>query len=331
MSLSGRYLEQLSQRYRKQMEEMQKAFNKTIIKLQNTSRIAEEQDQRQTESIQMLQGQLENVTQLVLNLSVRVSQLQSEVSDNQIFLLLSLGLCALLGLLLFAKRCRMSTVPPTTEPEPPVPKSYNQPERPFSPCDEASMKRSASYPLIHSESFQLAEDPENIHSEETQSLCPANRKRRRRRLKPVERVETLKPSLHAAPELCNGAIICNGLPVTTNPAPLSQRLLLPLFRDSPSEGSSEGSSHSDDPSFCGITTACPRICDGLPPPKTRAEKRALRRRRPKPSCAVVDFLQAPRGDKSESLPISTIHDLMNRKTEPSSGTFGRSVALSGPV
>lgn len=30
-------------RYRKQMEEMQKAFNKTIIKLQNTSRIAEEQ------------------------------------------------------------------------------------------------------------------------------------------------------------------------------------------------------------------------------------------------------------------------------------------------
>ena len=30
-------------RYRKQMEEMQRAFNKTIIKLQNTSRIAEEQ------------------------------------------------------------------------------------------------------------------------------------------------------------------------------------------------------------------------------------------------------------------------------------------------
>ena len=36
------------------------------------------QDQRQTESIQLLQGQLENVTQLVLNLSVTVSQLQIE-------------------------------------------------------------------------------------------------------------------------------------------------------------------------------------------------------------------------------------------------------------
>lgn len=90
------------------MEEMQKAFNKTVVKLQNTSRIAEEQvsrpsvrvrsenssgghvtggclsslppqDQRQTESIQLLQGQLENMTRLVLNLSVRVSQLQVEV------------------------------------------------------------------------------------------------------------------------------------------------------------------------------------------------------------------------------------------------------------
>lgn len=40
------------------------------------------QDQRQTESIQLLQGQLENMTRLVLNLSVRVSQLQVEVRTN---------------------------------------------------------------------------------------------------------------------------------------------------------------------------------------------------------------------------------------------------------
>ncbi|CAI9601165.1 unnamed protein product, partial [Staurois parvus] len=79
MSLSSRYLEELSQRYRKQMEEMQRAFNKTILKLQNTSRIAEEQDQRQTESIQLLQAQLLNVTLLVSNLSVTVSELRQEV------------------------------------------------------------------------------------------------------------------------------------------------------------------------------------------------------------------------------------------------------------
>ncbi|KAF1383452.1 hypothetical protein PFLUV_G00132040 [Perca fluviatilis] len=331
MSLSGRYLEQLSQRYRKQMEEMQKAFNKTIIKLQNTSRIAEEQDQRQTESIQQLQGQLEDVTQLVLNLSVRVSQLQNEVSERQNYLLLSLALCLCLGLLLCANHCRIPTIPPTTEPEPPTSKSYTYccPERQFSSCDETGLKRSASYPLIHS--LAATEGLEMLHSEETQSLCPANRKRRRRKMKPMEKVETLKPSFHAAPELCNGAVVCNGVPVTTNPSPLTKRLLQPMFRDSPSEGSSEGSSHSDDPSFCGITTGCTRICDGLPPPKTRAEKRALRRRRPKPSCAVVDLLQAPRRDRSEPLPISTIQGIMNRKTEKSSGTFGVNAALSGPV
>lgn len=335
MSLSGRYLEQLSQRYRKQMEEMQKAFNKTIIKLQNTSRIAEEQDQRQTESIQMLQGQLENVTQLVLNLSVRVSQLQSEVSDNQCFLILSLGLCVVLCLVLFAKRCCISTAPPTTEPEPPIPKIYTycSPERQFSSCDESGLKRSASYPLINSESFQLTntEDPENLLPEETQSLCPAIRKRRRRKLKSLEKVEAVKASLPGPSELCNGAALCNGLPITSDPPPLTNRFLQPMFRDSPSEGSSEGSSHSDDPSFCGITTSCPRICDGLPPPKTRAEKRALRRRRPKPSCPVVDFLQAPRRDNSDPSPIATIQDLMTRQKEQSSGTFGVNLTLSGPV
>ncbi|XP_034071266.1 SUN domain-containing ossification factor-like isoform X2 [Gymnodraco acuticeps] len=328
MSLSGRYLEQLSQRYRKQMDEMQKAFNQTIIKLQNTSRIAEEQDQRQTDSIQVLQGQLENVTQLVLNLSVRVSQLQSDVSDRQNYLLLSLLLCLCLGLLLYANHCRFSDDPPTSDPEPPPSKSYTFccPERPFSSCGETGLKRSASYPLIQS---LIAEGPDMLHAGETPSLCPANRKRRRRKMKPLEKVETLKPSFHAATELCNGAVVCNGVPVSTHPIPFTKRLLQPMFRDSPSEGSSEGSSHSDDPSFCGITTACNRICDGLPQPRTRAEKRALRRGRPKPSCAVVDLIQVPR--RVDEMPISTIHDLMKRHTEQRSGTYGVNVPLSGPV
>ncbi|KAM9322518.1 SUN domain-containing ossification factor [Pholidichthys leucotaenia] len=328
MSLSSRYLEQLSQRYRKQMEEMQKAFNKTIIKLQNTSRIAEEQDQRQTESIQLLQGQLKNVTQLVLNLSIRVGQLQSEVSDRQNYLLLSLGLCACLGLLLCANHCRLSPIPPTAEPEPPTTKNYTYccPERQLSCSEESGLKRRVSYPLINSIQLASTEGPEMLHAEETQNLCPANRKRRRRKMKTTEKVETLKPSLHSAPELCNGAIRCNGEPVTTNPPPLTNSFLQPTFRDSPSEGGSEGSSHSDDPSFCGITTACSRICDGLPPPKTRAEKRALRRRRPKPACAVVDVFHAPQRGRSDSLPISTIEDIMGKRTQQSCGTF---MPLSG--
>lgn len=198
-------------------------------------------------------------------------------------------------------------------------------------------------------------DPEIVHAGETQSLCPANRKvctrsvpsvgsevglislmsaphpptqKRRRKIKALDNVELLVPPFHTAAGLCNGSAVCNGAPVTTDPSALAKRFLQPTFRDSPSEGSSEGSSHSDDPSFCGITTACSRICDGLPPPKTRAERRALRRRRPKSSCTVVDYVQAPQRDKSQTMPVATISSyMMNRETEPRSGTF----VLSGPV
>lgn len=155
--------------------------------------------------------------------------------------------------------------------------------------------------------------------------------KRRRKVKPVEKVETLRASLHLSPKLFNGGILCNGAPQASDPAPLTSRLLPPLFRDSPSEGSSEGSSHSDDPSFCGIAATCGRLCEGARPPKSQTEKRASRRRRSKPGCAVIDFLQAPKKDKRELLQISTIEGIMSRTAERSSGPFGVNVALSGPV
>ncbi|XP_077360132.1 SUN domain-containing ossification factor-like isoform X2 [Festucalex cinctus] len=331
MSLSGRYLEQLSQRYRKQMEEMQKAFNKTIIKLQNTSRIAEEQDQRQTESIQLLQGQLENVTQMVLNLSDQVSQLKNEVSDRHNYLLLCLLLSLCFGLVLFANRCRISITPPNAEPEPPTVNSYSFrcPERNFTSGDDCSLKRSASYPLMHSFQLVPSKGPENLHPEETEANRKPPIQKRRRKMKPIEKVQTLT-SFHTAPRACNGAAVWS-VPVKTNPVTLTKRLLLPTFRDSPSEGSSEASSHSDDPSFCGVTTACSRICQGLSLSKTRAEKRPLRRRRPKPTCAIVDFLRVPHRDKSNTVSISAAQDIMNMKSKQTSGTFGRNIPLSGPV
>ncbi|XP_012969795.1 SUN domain-containing ossification factor isoform X4 [Mesocricetus auratus] len=156
MSLSGRYLEELSQRYRKQMEEMQKAFNKTIVKLQNTSRIAEEQDQRQTEAIHLLQAQLTNMTQLVSNLSTTVAELKREVSDRQSYLVMSLILCVILGLMLCMQRCRntsqfdgdyISKLPKSNQ--------YPSPKRCFSSYDDMNLKRRTSFPLIRSKSLQF--------------------------------------------------------------------------------------------------------------------------------------------------------------------------------
>uniref|UniRef100_S4R5K5 SUN domain-containing protein n=1 Tax=Petromyzon marinus TaxID=7757 RepID=S4R5K5_PETMA len=106
MSLSSRYLEELSQRYRKQMEEMQKAFNKTIIKLQNTSRLAEEQDKRQSETINQMQAQLGNLSDLINNLSQATETLQAKVSERDVSLLISEMVCVLLVFVLCWQRCR---------------------------------------------------------------------------------------------------------------------------------------------------------------------------------------------------------------------------------
>ncbi|XP_057583322.1 SUN domain-containing ossification factor isoform X2 [Hippopotamus amphibius kiboko] len=176
MSLSGRYLEELSQRYRKQMEEMQKAFNKTIVKLQNTSRIAEEQDQRQTEAIQLLQAQLTNMTQLVSNLSTTVAELKHEVSDRQSYLVISLILCVVLGLMLCMQRCRntsqfdgdyISKIPKSNQ--------YPSPKRCFSSYDDMSLKRRTSFPLIRSKSLQLTGkevDPNDLYIVEPLKFSP---------------------------------------------------------------------------------------------------------------------------------------------------------------
>ncbi|KAK7162373.1 hypothetical protein R3I93_006615 [Phoxinus phoxinus] len=238
MSLSGRYLEQLSQRYRKQVEEMQRAFNKTIIKLQNTSRTAEEQDQRQTDSIQVLQAQLENVTQLVLGLSVSVSRLQQEVSDRQSYILLCLILCVLLALLICANYHQMC--------ESPVLDTYRSccPERePLSDEEPVILRRRASDPP----SLPSLQTPEG-GSGETSSIkqCPVSRKKKHK-LKLSRSLET-----RAAPP------VAGVIPQSTiGPQALE-------VRDVMSDGS-EGSSHSDETLFCGFTS-CARLCETIPAP-----------------------------------------------------------------
>ncbi|XP_077073408.1 SUN domain-containing ossification factor isoform X2 [Siphateles boraxobius] len=248
MSLSGRYLEQLSQRYRKQVEEMQRAFNKTIIKLQNTSRTAEEQDQRQTDSIQVLQAQLENVTRLVLGLSVSVSRLQQEVSDRQSYILLCLILCVLLALLICANYNQMC--------ESPALDTYRSccPERePLSDEEPVILRRRASDPL----SLPSLQTPEG-GSEETSSLkqCPVIRKKKHK-LKLSRSLDT-----QAAPP------VAGVIPQSTiGPQALE-------VRDVMSEGS-EGSSHSDETLFCGFTS-CARLCETIPAPGRWMQSKRLK-------------------------------------------------------
>ncbi|NXV74513.1 SUCO factor, partial [Atlantisia rogersi] len=325
MSLSSRYLEELSQRYRKQMEEMQKAFNKTIIKLQNTSRIAEEQDQRQTEAIQLLQAQLTNMTQLVSNLSSTVAELKSEVSDRQTYLVISLVLCVILGLVLCVQRCR-STSQFCEDYFSKIPKSnhYPSPKRCFSSYDDMNLKRRTSLPLVRSQSFQLAGkevDPEDLYIVEPLKFSPEKKKKRCKYKS--EKIETVKPTAEPPHPIANGEI--KGRKPFTNQRDFSNigEVYHSSYKGPPSEGSSETSSQSEESYFCGIS-ACTSLCNGQTQ-KTKTEKRAIKRRRSKVSDQgklIKTLIQT----KSGSMP--SLHDIIKGNKDLTVGTLGVT-AVSG--
>ncbi|KFP65089.1 SUN domain-containing ossification factor, partial [Cariama cristata] len=327
MSLSSRYLEELSQRYRKQMEEMQKAFNKTIIKLQNTSRIAEEQDQRQTEAIQLLQAQLTNMTQLVSNLSTTVAQLKREVSDRQTYLVISLVLCVILGLVLCVQRCRgnsqfcedyLSKIPKSNH--------YPSPKRCFSSYDDMNLKRRTSLPLVRSQSFQLAGkevDPEDLYIVEPLKFSPEKKKKRCKYKS--EKIETIKPTTEPLHPIANGEI--KGRKPFTNQRDFSNigEVYHSSYKGPPSEGSSETSSQSEESYFCGIS-ACTSLCNGQTQ-KTKTEKRAIKRRRSKVSDQgklIKTLIQT----KSGSMP--SLHDIIKGNKDITVGTLGVT-AVSGHI
>ncbi|NXP51559.1 SUCO factor, partial [Heliornis fulica] len=325
MSLSSRYLEELSQRYRKQMEEMQKAFNKTIIKLQNTSRIAEEQDQRQTEAIQLLQAQLSNMTQLVSNLSATVAELKSEVSDRQTYLVISLVLCVILGLVLCVQRCR-GTGQVCEDYLSKIPKSnhYPSPKRCFSSYDDMNLKRRTSLPLVRSQSFQLAGkevDPEDLYIVEPLKFSPEKKKKRCKYKS--EKIETIKPTAEPPHPVANGEI--KGRKPFTNQRDFSNigEVYHSSYKGPPSEGSSETSSQSEESYFCGIS-ACTSLCNGQTQ-KTKTEKRAIKRRRSKVSDQgklIKTLIQT----KSGSMP--SLHDIIKGNKDLTVGTLGVT-AVSG--
>ncbi|XP_014024757.2 SUN domain-containing ossification factor isoform X2 [Salmo salar] len=329
MSLSSRYLEELSQRYRKQMEEMQRAFNKTIIKLQNTSRIAGEQDQRQTESIQMLQGQLENVTKLMINLSMTVSQLQKEVSDRQSYLVVSLVLCLCLGLVFCLQCCRSANTQTTTHT---AVNHYPSPKRCFSSYEDMSLKRRISCPLVRSKSFTFptSEGPDDLYIVEPLRFSPEKKKKRCK----------LKAVLSApSSPVADGALECNGLPHSVTPPPPP-----PILEDIsckelhfPSEsGSGSSSTHSEEsyisrgpplsspPCMFNGHAALPiPLClPSLPPSKKRSAKRQRSRQ--------VELRLSSRQTRGAVNSLPSLQQLIKENKEISVGTIGPT-AITGHV
>ncbi|OTF84065.1 Sad1 / UNC-like C-terminal domain containing protein [Euroglyphus maynei] len=86
ISLMSTYLENLSVRYRKQMEEMQAIFNQTFDHFNTSARVAAEKDARQQEQIMKLQNE-------IIGLNQRFTSLFKDIEkSNWLFLRIHLGL-----------------------------------------------------------------------------------------------------------------------------------------------------------------------------------------------------------------------------------------------
>ncbi|XP_057697111.1 SUN domain-containing ossification factor isoform X2 [Corythoichthys intestinalis] len=364
MSLSGRYLEELSQRYRKQMEEMQRAFNKTIIKLQNTSRIAEKQDQKQQDSIQALQTQLGNLTKLMLNLTDTVTQLQKEVSDRQCYLVFSLVLCLSLGLLVCVQCCRSSCTAARADVTagalvvPPKSNNYPSPKRCFSSYDDMSLKRRVTCPLVRSKSFHLSSStevgPDDLYIVEPLRFSP-EKKKKRCKSKSLDKVETLKPSGPLVP-LTNGDIKCNGFhasphlslpvfglppalpplpppPTTTSSAPV-ETTSLPRYssKEPVSETpSSSSSTHSEDSFTVRLPPPSPAFSYAELPPTTslQSARPPSKSRQERRSTKRRKSRHAELAD-NRAASLSGLQHLMKSSKELSIGTI-QVTAFSGQV
>lgn len=65
MSLSSQYLEELSRRYKKQVEEMQKLFNRTMAAINDESRKAEDRQLKQAEELEFLRTEVATLSSLL--------------------------------------------------------------------------------------------------------------------------------------------------------------------------------------------------------------------------------------------------------------------------
>lgn len=83
------------------------------------------------------------------------------------------------------------------------------------------------------------------------------------------------------------------------------------FRDCPSEGSSEESSQSDEPSFCGIAS-CSRLCDPLPAPKSHSKKRNRLKKR---GTVLEQLLQPVKCNGPAVASKFTLHSLITGSKE----------------
>lgn len=83
VSLSSRFLDRMSQKFKRQSEDLMKTLNKTIGRFENVTREAEIREKKQKEQISVLEAQIENLTSIVVRLTRKMDTIDKEVTDRQ--------------------------------------------------------------------------------------------------------------------------------------------------------------------------------------------------------------------------------------------------------
>ncbi|XP_071111717.1 SUN domain-containing ossification factor-like isoform X1 [Haliotis cracherodii] len=84
VSLSSRFLDELSHRFKKQSEDMMRLLNKTIAHFNNVTGRTEVKDTLQQEQLEKLESRVENLTALMTELSISMEDLNNKITDRQL-------------------------------------------------------------------------------------------------------------------------------------------------------------------------------------------------------------------------------------------------------
>ncbi|XP_052249155.1 SUN domain-containing ossification factor-like isoform X2 [Dreissena polymorpha] len=110
VSLSSRFLEELSRRYKKQSEDMMKMLNKTLARLANVTVEADVKNKLHEDEMYIMEKKVENLTAIIGRLTRNFEQLNKQVTDRQM-IWTSIEILAILAMALFLHLRRHKPVP----------------------------------------------------------------------------------------------------------------------------------------------------------------------------------------------------------------------------
>ncbi|XP_045188176.2 SUN domain-containing ossification factor-like isoform X2 [Mercenaria mercenaria] len=112
VSLSSRFLEELSRRYKKQSEDMMKMLNKTMATIHNMTIEADVKNKIHEDEMSAMERRLENLTQIVHQLTHSFDNLNRQVTDRQM-IWTTIEIAIIIFMLLFLHlRPKKVTLPP---------------------------------------------------------------------------------------------------------------------------------------------------------------------------------------------------------------------------